>query len=176
MEMATQSSVLALRIPGPGEPGWLPSMGSHRVAHDWCDLAAAAVTNDIDYLFMCLFARYIYCKCLFKSCEYSLLCCWFCILSSGSFYIFSVQVMQQISDLQTLSSFHRLSFHLHNSVFQRENFFKSLIESNKSEFSLMDHALISKNPLMNISTQVSSMFSSRGFIIFHVIFSSMIYF
>ena len=40
----------------------------------------------------------------------------------------------------------------------------------------MDHALISKNPLMNISTQVSSMFSSRGFIILHVIFSSMIYF
>ena len=33
-EMATQSSVLALRIPGTGEPGGLPSMGSHRVGHD----------------------------------------------------------------------------------------------------------------------------------------------
>ena len=33
-EMATQSSVLAWRIPGTGEPGWLPSMGSHRVRHD----------------------------------------------------------------------------------------------------------------------------------------------
>ena len=33
-EMATHSSVLALRIPGTGEPGGLPSMGSHRVRHD----------------------------------------------------------------------------------------------------------------------------------------------
>ena len=40
-EMATHSSVLAWRIPGTGEPGGLPSMGSHRVGHDWSDLAAA---------------------------------------------------------------------------------------------------------------------------------------
>ena len=40
-EMATHSSVLAWRIPGTGEPGGLPSMGSHRVWHDWSDLAAA---------------------------------------------------------------------------------------------------------------------------------------
>ena len=40
--MATPSSVLAWRIPGTGEPGGLPSMGSHRVGHDWSDLAAAA--------------------------------------------------------------------------------------------------------------------------------------
>ena len=33
-EMATHSSVLALRIPGTGEPGGLPSMGSRRVGHD----------------------------------------------------------------------------------------------------------------------------------------------
>ena len=33
-EMATHFSVLAWRIPGPGEPGGLPSMGSHRVRHD----------------------------------------------------------------------------------------------------------------------------------------------
>ena len=33
-EMATHSSVLAWRIPGSGEPGGLPSMGSHRVGHD----------------------------------------------------------------------------------------------------------------------------------------------
>ena len=38
-EMATHSSVW---IPGMGHPGWLPSMGSHRVGHDWRDLAAAA--------------------------------------------------------------------------------------------------------------------------------------
>ena len=41
-EMATHSSVLAWRIPGTGEPAGLPSMGSHRVGHDWGDLAAAA--------------------------------------------------------------------------------------------------------------------------------------
>ena len=33
-EMATHSSVLAWRTPGTGEPGGLPSMGSHRVGHD----------------------------------------------------------------------------------------------------------------------------------------------
>ena len=40
--MATHSSVLAWRIPGTEEPGGLLSMGSHRVQHDWSDLAAAA--------------------------------------------------------------------------------------------------------------------------------------
>jgi len=39
--MAPHSSVLAWRIPGMGEPGELPSMGLHRVGHDWSDLAAA---------------------------------------------------------------------------------------------------------------------------------------
>ena len=37
------ASVLAWRIPGTGEPGGLPSMGSHRVGHDWSDLAAVVV-------------------------------------------------------------------------------------------------------------------------------------
>ena len=41
-EMATHSSILARRIPGTGKPGGLPSMGSHRVGHDWSNLAAAA--------------------------------------------------------------------------------------------------------------------------------------
>ena len=41
-EMATHSSVLAWRIPDTGEPGGLLSMGSHRVGHDWNDLAEAA--------------------------------------------------------------------------------------------------------------------------------------
>jgi len=40
-EMATHSSVLAWRIPGMGEPDGLPSMGLHRVGHDWSDLALA---------------------------------------------------------------------------------------------------------------------------------------
>ena len=41
-EMATHSSILAWRIPGTGEPGGLLSLESHRVGHDWSDLAAAA--------------------------------------------------------------------------------------------------------------------------------------
>ena len=39
-EMAANSSVLAWRIPGMGEPGGLPPMQSHRVKHDWSDLPA----------------------------------------------------------------------------------------------------------------------------------------
>ena len=44
-EMATHSSILAWRIPGTGEPGGLPSMGSHRVGYDSSDLAAAAAVG-----------------------------------------------------------------------------------------------------------------------------------
>ena len=40
-------SVLAWRIPGTGKPGGLPSMGSHRVGHDWSDLAAAAAAESV---------------------------------------------------------------------------------------------------------------------------------
>ena len=47
-EVATYSSVLAWRIPGTGEPGGLPSMGSHRGGHDWSDLAAAAAVQSLD--------------------------------------------------------------------------------------------------------------------------------
>ena len=45
-KMATHSSVLAWRIPGTGEPGGLPFMGSHRVRHDWSDLTTAEVQNN----------------------------------------------------------------------------------------------------------------------------------
>ena len=41
-EMATHSSVLAWRIPGTAETGGMLSMGSHRIGHDWSNLAAAA--------------------------------------------------------------------------------------------------------------------------------------
>ena len=47
-EMATHSSVLAWRIPGTGKPGGMLSMGSHRVGHDWSDLAAAAAAYSRD--------------------------------------------------------------------------------------------------------------------------------
>ena len=42
-EMATHSSILAWRIPGTGEPGGLPSMGLHRVGHNWSDLVVVVV-------------------------------------------------------------------------------------------------------------------------------------
>ena len=48
--MATHSSVLAWTTSGKGEPGGLPSLGSHRVGHDWSGLAAvtAAYRNAIE--------------------------------------------------------------------------------------------------------------------------------
>ena len=48
-EMETHSSVLAWRIPVMAEPGGLPSKGSHRVGHDWSDLAAAAAAAAGDH-------------------------------------------------------------------------------------------------------------------------------
>ena len=49
--MATHSSVLAWRIPGTVEPGGLRTMGSHRVGHDWSDLAAAAAGDILELWF-----------------------------------------------------------------------------------------------------------------------------
>ena len=54
-EMATYSSILAWTIPGMGEPGGLLSMGLHRDAHDWSDLAAEAAAFliiQLSYLYM----------------------------------------------------------------------------------------------------------------------------
>ena len=53
-EMATHSSVLAWRIPGTGEPGGLLFMGSHRVRHDWSDLALAELSKHSIYWFIWL--------------------------------------------------------------------------------------------------------------------------
>ena len=78
--MATHSSVLAWRIPGIGEPGGLLSMGTHRVRHNWSDLAAAAVAagkrgcpglevvrklvdSTIGYLFFFFFFRFYFFGC-----------------------------------------------------------------------------------------------------------------
>ena len=44
--MAPHSSVLAWRIPGTGEPGRLPSMGSHRVENDLAAAAAEGIFRD----------------------------------------------------------------------------------------------------------------------------------
>ena len=89
--MATHSSVLAWRIPGTGEPGGLPSMGSHRVRHDWSDLAAAAawtsyyVLSSIKQLtFYFPEASYIFWR-LYKNCIYTSLC----VLNSVALNVFS---------------------------------------------------------------------------------------
>ena len=57
-EMATHSSVLAWRIPGTGEPGGLSSLGSHRVGHDWSNLAATIKVIFVFYFFF-------FCVCMF---------------------------------------------------------------------------------------------------------------
>ena len=44
-EIATHSSVLAWRIPGTGEPGGLPSIGSHRVEHNWSNSSSSSSSN-----------------------------------------------------------------------------------------------------------------------------------
>ena len=55
--MAAHSSTLAWKIPGTGEPGGLPSRGSHRVGHDRSDLAAAAtIVSGVEYFFRHLLA------------------------------------------------------------------------------------------------------------------------
>ena len=45
--VAPHSSTLGWKIPWMEEPGGLPSMGSHRVRHDWSDLAAAAAAHNL---------------------------------------------------------------------------------------------------------------------------------
>ena len=65
-EMATHSSILAWRIPGTEEPGGLPSMGSHRVEHDWSDLAAAAAAWQIYFTDFITLNFYLSKKRIFK--------------------------------------------------------------------------------------------------------------
>ena len=55
--MATHSSVLAWRIPGTGKPGGLPSMGLHRVGHNWSDLAVAVDIVKVNVAQSCLTLR-----------------------------------------------------------------------------------------------------------------------
>ena len=68
-EIATYSSILAWRIPGTGEPDGLPSMGWHRVGHDWSDLAAVSIivyiicilifSLNMCWTYMCLYVIFI---------------------------------------------------------------------------------------------------------------------
>ena len=61
--MTTHSSVLAWRIPGTEEPGGLPSIGWHRVGHDWSDLAVAVAAYTCMYTYMHMYTYYIQCVC-----------------------------------------------------------------------------------------------------------------
>ena len=68
-EMAPHSSILAWRTPGTGEPGGLPSMGSHRVGHDWSDLAV--------YTYLILsHSNVLWSRTLFSSVILLLICSW----------------------------------------------------------------------------------------------------
>ena len=60
-EMATHSSVLAWRIPGMGKTGGLPSMGSHRVSHNWSDLAAAEHILKVFIKFVTILLQFYVC-------------------------------------------------------------------------------------------------------------------
>ena len=64
-EMATHSSILAWRVLGTEEHSGLPSMGSHRVGHDWSDLAAAASPNPVQKLML---SRQLSCELLRTRC------------------------------------------------------------------------------------------------------------
>ena len=60
--MATHSSVLAWRIPWTGKPGGLPSMGSHRVGHDWSDLAVAHASKVMLKIIQARLQQYVNCE------------------------------------------------------------------------------------------------------------------
>ena len=57
--MATHSSVLAWRIPGMGEPGGLPSVGTHRVGHNWSNLVVVVVVAILTGLYILLLAKHV---------------------------------------------------------------------------------------------------------------------
>ena len=66
-EMATHSSVLAWRIPWSEKPGGLQSMGSHRVGHDWSDLAAAAAVVNIGVNVAFWIRVFVFSGCMLRS-------------------------------------------------------------------------------------------------------------
>ena len=94
--MATHSSVFAWIIPGTGEPGGLPSMGSHRVGHDWSDLAAVAGAGslwELHWINYCLksLVSYLSSPLLISSLLPVLLCCTvLCSVMSDSLKLFGL--------------------------------------------------------------------------------------
>ena len=71
--MATHSSVFAWRIPGTAEPGGLPSMGSHRVGHDWSNIAAAARSLAVFCFYLCPIFSTRFWLCMWPVSRYSTL-------------------------------------------------------------------------------------------------------
>ena len=71
-EMATHSSVLDWRIPGMGEPVRLPSMGSHRVGHDWSDLAAESYQSMLKWITWVSFCEVGFLSEFWASCSFCL--------------------------------------------------------------------------------------------------------
>ena len=103
-EMATHSSVLAWRIPGTEEPVGLPSVGSHRVRHNWSDLAAAAAI----WLMVLGIFSYVYSVCtswvkwLFKSFAHVFLN-YLCCRVIRVLYVFWIQLLYETYVLQIIS-------------------------------------------------------------------------
>ena len=96
-EMATHSSVLAWRIPGTGEPGGLPSMGSHRVRHDWSDLAAGNEIMACFFIFQKVLCTYS------KQWTYHCLSVWNILHILKTLYIFNF-----VLKITYLKAFHKI--------------------------------------------------------------------
>ena len=97
-EMTTHSSVLAWRISGTEEPGRLPSMGSHRVGHDWSDLAAAEQW----YRAFCMFTGHSYIYTMFVQ-IFCLDCLFYYHLFLGVYYKFCLQAFCVVYVLWTVT-------------------------------------------------------------------------
>ena len=119
--MATHSSVLAWRIPEPGEPGELPSLGSHRIGHDWSDLAAWS--SDGVHVLMCLFVIHMssLLKRPFKHCPFF---DWLLLLLSfrSSLYILNTGSLSHTFFAEFFQSSCGLSFHSLYIVFWKSSF------------------------------------------------------
>ena len=109
-EVATHSNILAWRIPETEEPGGLLYMGSHRVGHDWSNLAAATIFHcvyvpQLSYPFICQWTSRLllcprYCKhwaarLLISQLTYMLFAVWSQIFKTRSFLCQMINWLEQ---------------------------------------------------------------------------------